>query len=66
MRVNAFRKKSLIKDGMCRVENDISLHMVYKVIPIVLVSNEYHQFRMWHKFFGTNFIREVQCFDFVT
>ena len=56
--VSAFRKKSFIKDGICRAENDISLCIVYKVITIILISNNYHQFRIWHKFVGTNFSRE--------
>jgi len=46
MRVNVFRKKSLIKDGMCGVENDISLCMMHKAIPIVLILNKYYQFRI--------------------
>jgi len=46
MGVSAFGKKFLIKDGMCRVENDIFLYVVYKVVPIVLIPDEYHQFRI--------------------
>jgi len=56
--ISAFRKKSLIKDSMCGVGNDIFLYMVYKVIPIILISNEYHQFRMGQKFISINFTRE--------
>ena len=74
--VSAFRKKSLIKDSMCGAENVIFLYMVYKAVFIIIISNEYHQFRVWCKFVGTNFIREeyigsiakdieVQCFRFV-
>ena len=43
----------------------------------LFIPNEYHQFRIWHKFVGTNFTREkhidciakdtkVWCFEFVT
>ena len=42
MGVSAFRTKSPIKNGMCRVENDISLYMMYKKLTIVLIPNEYH------------------------
>jgi len=45
MEVSAFRKKSLIKDSICGAENDIFLYIVYKAIFIVLISNEYYQFR---------------------
>ena len=58
MEVSAFRKKSLIKDGMCGAENDISLYMVHKVVFIVLILNEYYQFRIWYKFVGIDFNRE--------
>ena len=74
--VSVFRKKSLIKDGMYGAENDIFLYMVYEAVSIVLILNEYHQFRVWYEFVGTNFNREkhigftakdieVQCFGFV-
>ena len=33
---------------MYEVENDISLYIVYKVITIILISNEYYQFRTWY------------------
>ena len=76
MGVSAFRKKSLIKDSMYGAENGIFLCIVYKAIFIVLIPNEYHQFRVWYKFVGTNFNRKkyigftakdtkVQCFGFV-
>ena len=58
MRVSAFRKKSLIKDSICGAENGIFLCMVYEIVSIILILNEYHQFRVWCKFVGTNFIRE--------
>ena len=32
--------------------------MVHKAITIILMSNEYHQFRMWCKFISTNFTGE--------
>ena len=32
--------------------------MVYKAITIVLIPNEYHQFRMWCKLISTNFTGE--------
>jgi len=62
---------------MCRVENSISLCMVSKVVFIILIPNEYHQFRVWYEFVGMNFNREehigstdkdmeVQCFGFVS
>jgi len=77
MRASIFRKKFLTKDSMCGVENDISLCIVYKTITIVFIFNEYYQFRIWHKFIGTNFTgekyigsmakdTEVQCFGFIT
>ena len=49
-------EKFLIKDGICGVENNISLCIVHKVITIILILNEYYQFRMWHEFIGTDFI----------
>jgi len=58
MRVSAFRKKSLIKDGICGAENSISLCMAYKMVSIVLISNKYHQFRVWCEFVRMNFNRE--------
>jgi len=58
MGVSILRKNSLIKDGMCRVENSISLYMSHKVVSIVFISNEYHQFRVWCKFVSMNFNRE--------
>jgi len=42
MEVSIFRKKSLIKDGMCKAENGISLYMLHEGVFIVLISNEYH------------------------
>jgi len=75
--VSTFRKKFLIKDGMCGAENDIFLYMVYRAIIIILISNEYYQFRIWHNFVGINFTGEkhigfiakdieVQYFGFIT
>ena len=51
-------KKFLIKNSMCRIENNIFLYIVYKVITIVLIFNKYHQFRIWCKFIDTNFTRD--------
>ena len=63
MRVSIFRKGFLIKDSICGMENNISLYMTYKVITIILISNEYYQFRTQCKFIGTNFIEKVYiCF----
>ena len=42
MGVSISKKKFLIKDGMCRVKNNISLYMIYKVTTIVFISNKYH------------------------
>ena len=42
MRVSAYRKKSLIKDGICGVEDGISLCMVYEAVSIILILNKYH------------------------
>jgi len=75
--VSIFKKKSLIKDSIYRVKNNISLYIVHKVITITLIPNEYHQFRMWHKFISMNFTKEkhigsivkdteVWYFEFVT
>jgi len=58
------------------VENGISLYIAYKAVFIVLIPNEYYQFRVWSKFIGTNFNRKkdigfiakdigVQYFGFV-
>ena len=77
IKVSVFRKKFLIKDSMCRAENDIFLHIACKAIPIILISNEYYQFRMWYKLIGMKFTgekhissiakdTEVQCFRFIT
>ena len=55
MRVSTFKREFLVKDGICKAENNISLCMVYKVITIVIISDEYHQFRAQHKFIGTKF-----------
>ena len=62
---------------MYGAENSISLYMAYEVVSIILISNEYHQFRVWCEFVGTNFNRkeyigstakdiEVQYFGFVS
>ena len=59
MEVSTFRKKFLIKDSMCKREkNSISLYMVHKMVSIILISNKYHQFRVWCEFVGTNFNRK--------
>ena len=58
MGVSIFREKSLIKDGMCGVEDGIFLCMMYKVVSIVLIPNKYHQFKVWCEFFGMNFNKE--------
>ena len=41
-RVSVFRKEVLIKNSMCRMENDILLYMMYKAINIILILNKYH------------------------
>ena len=41
IRVNIFRKEFLIKDSICKVENDISIYIVHKVITIILYSQKY-------------------------
>ena len=56
MKISAFRKEFLVKDSMYGVENNIFLYMVHKGITIILIPNKYHQFKIWHKFIGTNFI----------
>ena len=61
---------------MYGVESGISLCIVYKVVFIVLIPNEYHQLRVLYELVGMNFNREkhissiakdmeVQCFGFV-
>jgi len=56
IRVSIFRKEFFVKNGMCRAENNISLYIVYETIAIILISNEYHQFRTWHKFIDMKFV----------
>ena len=62
---------------MCGAENNIFLYIAQKTVTIVLIPDEYHQFRTWYKFIGINFTEkkhigfiakntEVQCFGFVT
>ena len=74
--VSTFRRNSHIKDGIYGVENSIFLYIVYEVVSIVLIPNEYYQFRVWCEFVGTNFNRKkyigstakdtgIQCFGFV-
>jgi len=46
IRVSVFRKISLIKDSMCEAENGSFLYIAYEVVSIVLIPNEYHQFRV--------------------
>jgi len=46
MRVNTFKKKFLVKDSMYGAENNMFLCMMHKAIAIVLIPNEYHQFRI--------------------
>ena len=58
MGVSVSRKKSLIKDSMCGAKNGIFLYISYKAVSIVLISNEYHQFRVWCKFVSINFSGE--------
>jgi len=55
MKVSVFRKKFLVKDSIYRVENDIFLYILRKAITIILISNKYYQFRMWHKFIDMKF-----------
>jgi len=61
---------------MYGVESGISLCIVYKVVFIVLIPNEYHQLRVLYELVGMNFNREkhissiakdmeVQYFGFV-
>ena len=45
-RISVFRKKFLIKNGIYEVENNIFLCIAHKAITIVLISNEYYQFKM--------------------
>ena len=77
MKVSAFKEKFFIKNGMCGVENGISLYMMHKAVFTILISNKYHQFRVWYNFVGMNFNREkhvgftakdieVQCFGFIS
>ena len=40
------------------MKNNIFLYMVYKVIAIILISDEYHLSRVLYKFIGTNLVRE--------
>ena len=58
MGVSAFRKKFLIKDSMYEAKNGISLCVAHKMASIVLILNEYYQFRVWCKFVSMNFNRE--------
>jgi len=46
MKVSVFRKKFLVKDSICRVENDIFLYIAHKTITIILIPNKYYQFRI--------------------
>ena len=46
MKVSVFRKKVLVKDSICRVENNIFLYIAHKAITIILIPNKYYQFRM--------------------
>ena len=43
---------------MCGVENGISLYILHEAVFIILISNEYHQFRVWYKFVGMDSSRE--------
>ena len=43
---------------MCGAKNDISLYIVYKTITIILIPDEYYQFRMQHNFVNMNFTGE--------
>jgi len=36
--------------------------MVYKVITIILISDEYYQFRMGHNFISMNLIKKVHIY----
>ena len=63
MKVSVFRKKVLVKDSICRVENNIFLYIAHKAITIILIPNKYYQFRMWHKFIDMEFTGEKHiCF----
>ena len=62
-KVSVFRKEFLIEDGMYGTENNIFLYIVHRAITIVLIPNDYHQFRTWHKFISVNFIEKIHiCF----
>ena len=47
---------------MCGTENNISLYMVHKVITIILISDEYYQFRIGHNSIGMNLIKEIHIY----
>jgi len=63
MRVSIFRKEFIVENIICGMENNIFLCMVYKLIAIILISDEYHLSRVLYKFIGTNLVREKYiCF----
>ena len=62
IKVSIFRQEFFVKNNICGVENNIFLCIVYKVITIILILNEYHQFRIQCKFIGTNFIGEKHIY----
>ena len=68
--------KILIITDLVHLEKSPLLKIAYKAVLIVLIPNEYYQFRVWSKLNGTNFNSEeyigpiakntgVQCFGFV-
>ena len=68
--------KILIITDLVHLEKSPLLKIAYKAVLIVLIPNEYYQFRVWSKLNGTNFNSEeyigsiakntgVQCFRFV-
>jgi len=56
IRVSVVRKKIFIEDGIYKADNNISLYIAHNTITIILISNKDHQFRIWPKFIGINFI----------
>jgi len=63
IRVNIFRKEFIVENSICEMKNNIFLCMIYKVIAIILISDEYYLSRVLHKFIGTNIVREKYiCF----
>ena len=63
IRANIFKKEFIVENSICGIKNNIFLCIVYKVIAIILISDEYYLSRVLYKFIGTNFVREKYiCF----